>query len=306
MNKKWTTFFVIVIILVLIGYIVFDVTSKKGKVSNNTMMIDTSGIPDQWIVSKVFKPGLGKLKAVATSENGNIILGGESFVSCYNSDLDALWTIKTGKPVTAVSVSGDTIFASTIETILEISGKGDLISEWGPFEDSTIITSVSANKAFIVFADAGNRIITILDKKGNVRKMIGTSGEPFIVPSPYFDVELTGDNTLYVANPGKSRIERRNFDGTMTGFFGEAGTAPNAFCGCCNPAHFTMIPGGFITAEKGINRIKILDEKGEFIEYVSSVNHFARPQPLDIASPDGKTIYGANSADSKLYVFKRK
>jgi hypothetical protein len=306
MNKKWATFSLILIILVFLGYIVLDIASRKEKVSGNATMIDTSGIPDQWIVSKVFRPGLGKLKAVAASADGNIILGGESFVSCYNSDLDKLWAIRTEKPVTAVSVSGDTIFAATIETILEISGKGYLISEWGPFEDSTIITSVSANKALIVFADAGNRIVTILNKKGDVRKMIGTSGEAFIVPSPYFDVVLADDNTFYVANPGKSRIELRNIDGTIISFFGESGTAPGAFCGCCNPAHFTMIPGGFVTAEKGINRIKILNEKGEFIEYVSSVNHFSRPQPLDIASPDGKTIYGANTADSKLYVFKRK
>jgi len=36
------------------------------------------------------------------------------------------------------------------------------------------------------------------------------------------------------------------------------------------------------------------------------VNNFVPPLPLDIASTDGKVIYGANPADSKLYVFKRK
>ena len=32
---------------------------------------------------------------------------------------------------------------------------------------------------------------------------------------------------------------------------------------------FAVIPGGYITAEKGINRIKILNSKGEFVEAVS-------------------------------------
>jgi hypothetical protein len=306
MNKKWATFFVIVIILVFIGYIVFDVAFKKEKNSDNPTLIDSAGFTDQWIVSKVFEPGQGKLKAVAASESGNIILGGGSFVSCYNSDLNALWTIKTEKPVTAVSVSGDTVFAATVETILVISGKGDLISEWGPFEDSTIITSVSSGKTLIAFADAGNRIITILDKKGNVRKMIGNSDETFIIPSPYFDVALDDRNNIFVANTGKRRIEIRSTDGTLLRYFGEPGLAPEAFCGCCNPSHFALIPGGFVTAEKGLNRIKILNEKGEFVEFVSSVNNFSPPNPLDVASADGKIIYGANPADSKLYVFKRK
>jgi hypothetical protein len=52
--------------------------------------------------------------------------------------------------------------------------------------------------------------------------------------------------------------------------------------------------------------IVILDEKGEFVEFVSADNNFTASIPLDIASPDGKTIYAANPADSKLYVFKRR
>jgi len=35
-------------------------------------------------------------------------------------------------------------------------------------------------------------------------------------------------------------------------------------------------------------------------------NDFNQSVPLDVASADGETIYGANSFDNKLYVFKRK
>jgi hypothetical protein len=89
-------------------------------------------------------------------------------------------------------------------------------------------------------------------------------------------------------------------------YFGEAGTAPEYFCGCCAPAHFVKTSAGYITAEKGINRIKILGDSGEFIEFVSSKNDFVPSVPLDLASTDGKAIYAANPADSKLYIFKRK
>jgi hypothetical protein len=306
MNKKLSTLLVIVIILTFIGYIVYDVALKKEKEPISSVKNDSSEIGDSWFVSNIFDPGLGKLKSVATSGIGDIILGGESFVSKYSSDLKSLWILNTEKPVTAISVSGDTVFASTFETIMIISPKGKLLSEWGPFEDSSIIASVSANKSLVAFSDARNKTITLLDKKGIVKKIIGNSGEPFIIPSLYFEVELTSDNLLYIANTGKSRVEIRNIDGSILRTFGEPGTAPGEFCGCCNPAHFLIIPDGYITAEKGINRIKILNKKGEFVEFVSSVNKFVPPLPLDIASPDGKVIYGANPADSKLYIFKRK
>jgi hypothetical protein len=306
MNKKWSTILVIAIILVFIGYMVFDLTLKKEIITENTVSADSFSFVDEWTVSKVFEPGMGKLTAVSVAENGSIILGGESFVSCYTPDLIVAWTLKTGKPVTSVSVSGDTVFASTLSTILIINNKGEQISELGPVEDSSILTSISANKAFLAIADAQNRRVTILDKKGTVLKMIGLSGEPFIVPSPYFDVVLTPDNRIYVANPGNRRIEERNFDGSIIRSFGTPGMAPAAFCGCCNPAHFAVIPSGFVTAEKGLNRIKMLNEKGEFKELVSSKNNFMPPIPLDVASSDGKIIFAANPADGKLYIFKRK
>jgi hypothetical protein len=46
--------------------------------------------------------------------------------------------------------------------------------------------------------------------------------------------------------------------------------------------------------------------KGEFVEFVSSVNDFTPATPLDVASADGKIIYAANPANSTLYVFTRK
>ena len=84
------------------------------------------------------------------------------------------------------------------------------------------------------------------------------------------------------------------------------GTAPEAFCGCCNPAHFVLTKDGFITAEKGINRIKLITNEGKFVEFVSSENKFIPSIPLDLAATDGNTIFAANPADGKLYVFKRR
>ena len=45
-------------------------------------------------------------------------------------------------------------------------------------------------------------MVFILDKGGEVKKMIGQNDEQFVIPSPYFDVALDTDNNLYVANTG--------------------------------------------------------------------------------------------------------
>ena len=306
MDKKVASGLIILIILLFLGYIIYDVAIRKEENvadSPNTVIPE---IPDSWKVTSTIDPASGKVESVGIMKNGNVVIGGVSFVACYDPELRMLWNNKTDKPVTAISTSGDTIFTATTETIRLLNPEGRKIGEWGPFEDSAMITSVSANRSFVVFADAGNKILMVLDKKGNLKSMIGKSGEPFILPSPYFDVAIDSANFIYVANTGKHRIEKRKIDGTMIEHFGGTGTAPEFYCGCCNPAHFTLFPGGFITAEKGINRIKILNSKGEFVEFISSVNKFTPSIPIDVASLDGRIIYGANPADSKVYVFNKK
>jgi hypothetical protein len=306
MNRKIITIVSLCIILVFIGYMIRDsvTPAKVDRVEGIGRGVDS--LPDAWKISREFKVNEGTLRAVTVSPTGDIYLGGDSFVSCYDKNLMLKWNLTTTGSVSSLSNFGDTIFASTMELILVINSKGVVKDEWGPFEDNGIITCVASNRSNVAFADAGNKMIFILDKKGRVKKLIGQNDGQFVIPSPYFDVALGSDNTLYVANTGHRRVEKRTIEGELKSYFGEPGTSPGAFCGCCNPAHFIIVPGGFVTAEKGINRIKILNTAGEFVEYVSSKNRFVASVPLDLASSDGKTIYAANPADSKLYIFTRK
>jgi hypothetical protein len=306
MNKKLLAFFSVLIVVVFIGYMIFDSIRPEGFANKADKTFDNNSLPDNWKISGELKLTEGSLKAVTVSPNGKIYTGGDSFVSCYDKDLKLIWNLETPYPVTSLSNYGDTVFASTMELILIISSRGEIKDEWGPFEDNGIITSVTSNKSYVAFADAGNKMLFILDKTGGVKKLIGQNDGQFIIPSPYFDVALNSDNTLFVANTGHRRVETRSIEGILKSYFGEPGTAPGAFCGCCNPAHFIIIPNGFVTAEKGINRIKILNKSGEFVEYVSSKNKFMPSIPLDLASADGNTIYAAYRADSKIYIFTRK
>jgi hypothetical protein len=304
MNKKLTALFALIIILAFIGYIIYDASTGTGKSEDSVIVPDTTYY-DSWSVNRTYHIPEGRLSSVAVSPDGMIFIGGDSFIKAVNYDLTEKWKLETDEKITALSVSSDTVFASTSETILLISDSGKLITEWGPYEANSIITSVSSDGRFVAFTDAGNRLVYILMKNGELHSMIGQSEDKFVIPSPYFDVALS-NSQLYVANTGNRRMEVWTTEGKKLSEFGEPGTAPGAFCGCCNPAHFAVIPQGFVTAEKGINRIKILDQNGDFVEFVSSENDFIPSIPLDLATTDGKTIYAANSVDSTLYIFKHK
>jgi len=305
MDKRLASVFSVLVVVVFIAYIIFDTTrpAATDKISGTAPLSDT--IPEKWKISEELSVSEGLLKAVAVTGSGNVYAGGDSFVACYAPDLKLIWNLKTQYPVTSLSVCGDTIFASTVDLILVIGIDGTMQEEWGPFEDRSFITSVSANRNHIAYADAGNKMVVLLDRQGRVERIIGQNDGQFILPSPYFDLALDSGNLLYVANTGHRRIETRSSEGRLISAFGEPGMAPGAFCGCCNPAHFIKTPGGFVTSEKGINRIKILDKDGQFVEFVSSKNKFVPSIPLDLASADGNTIYAANPYDSKIYIFKR-
>jgi len=304
MNKKLTALLSLVIILAFIGYIIFDAT-KDPQINDSGESSWDTVYNENWTPFREIQVTGGNLTSVAVSGNGIVFLGGDSFIKSLDSALTEIWNLNTESRITSVAVSGDTIFAATEETILLVSSSGKLITEWGPYEGNSIITSVSAGKSYLAVADAGNKRIFILKKNGEMNSMMGQSEEQFVVPSPYFDVALS-EEKLFVANTGHRRIETWTTDGKKLSQFGEPGTAPGAFCGCCNPANFAVIPQGFVTAEKGINRIKILDVNGNFVEFVSSQNDFIPSVPLDVASSDGETIYAANSANNTLYLFKRK
>lgn len=307
MNKNLLTYGSLIIILVFIGYMVYDtVRVVKAPVDNSYSVTDDIKIGDSWEISDEISIGDGNLNAVATGTDGGIFFaGGESFVRSYKNDGIINWNIVTTAPVTALAVINDTVFASILDHILVIVN-GKIVNEWGPYDPECIITSLSATKSRLAFTDAGNKKVYILDKSGVVKVVVGNSDPAFVIPSPYFDVALNDDNSFWVANTGHRRIEKRSADGMLEMQFGEPGLAPEAFSGCCNPAHFIKFPGGFITTEKGANRIKILDNSGEFVEFVSSKNDFKPSVPLDVATADGNIIYAANPADNKIYVFRRK
>ena len=307
MNRKVISVVAVAAIVVFIGYIVYDLATGKSDTVRVADQESASEEPETgWIISDSRHFNEGRLTSVHVTDDGNIICAGEGFISCFDNSMNIIWRRSLADTVYSLAGYGETIWAGTREDIMVIDSAGEITERWGPYDEGAIITSLAANEHYLAIADAGNLLVFIVDRTGALVSMAGHPGTQFIVPSPYFDIYLTEKDTLVVANTGRRSLEFRNIEGELVRSIGEEGDEWDEFCGCCNPSHFTFTPdGNIITAEKGINRIKIISPGGRLLEPVAQPSGWANAIPVDLAgSADGR-IYAANSFDSKLYIFER-
>ncbi|MEE4214961.1 MAG: PQQ-binding-like beta-propeller repeat protein, partial [Bacteroidales bacterium] len=174
MNKKTAGIISIVIIFACIAYIIYDIaTGRSDRTTAAGELIEKQELLTKWQITNELQITDGRLQAVSLAGSDNIICGGDSFLAMYNSTYEQLWNTNTPAAITALAASGDTIYAATMETILLYDISGKLIDEWGPYDDEAIITSIATNSKYIALADAGNKVVFILDRKGALESVMG-------------------------------------------------------------------------------------------------------------------------------------
>jgi hypothetical protein len=308
MNRRIGAVVAAAVIIVFVAFIIYDISGDRlfADKAATTTVSTVEPPPAVWENSGHIDFAEGALKAIATTADGRIVAGGESFLTLLDDTYTREWTINPGAPITALTVYDNTIYAATQSTIHLFSLDGKPLTEWGPYEDKSIITSISANNNYVVFSDAGTKRVYILTHDGSLTSFFGHEGERFIIPSAYFDIRIMPDNTIHVVNPGKTRIETRDLKGNIQTLFGEPGTANEAFVPCCNPSHFAMFGDSlFVTSEKSIHRMKIYTSNGILKEFVSVPGQFASALPFDLATGTYGEIYAASEYDSKIFIFTR-
>ncbi len=153
-------------------------------------------------------------------------------------------------------------------------------ASWAGFAGRPWISSVAVNAEFAFIADSGNRVVYRCDLNGKAINRIGDRdkdrGVPgFVLPSPFLEVELHRDGLLRVANPGRHLVEAFTFDGDRATAWGKASMGIQGFCGCCNPVALATLPDGrFVTCEKGLPRVKVYSQEGDFESVIAGVESF--------------------------------
>jgi hypothetical protein len=108
-------------------------------------------------------------------------------------------------------------------------------SAWQPAGPKSVLTCIAVADEDVFVAEAGAREVLHYNTRGELLNRIsgkvGPDDQGLIVPSPYFDVAVAGKDRLWIANPGRRRVEQYAFDGTMLQAWGKASPKIEFFCG---------------------------------------------------------------------------
>jgi len=220
--------------------------------------------------------GMRDARAVATGPDDRIYVAGDKAIRAFAPDGKRLQDIALEQEAGCLAVVGAAgatpgrIYVGMRDHVEVFGGDGSRGAVWSRPGKRAVLTSIAVAGEDVFVADAGSLLVWHYDPAGKLLGQIGKRDPSreisgFIVPSPYFDVAIAPDGLLRVVNPGAHRIEAFTFDGHLELSWGKRGMGIEAFCGCCNPSNIAILADGrVVTAEKGIPRVKVYSESGEF------------------------------------------
>lgn len=249
--------------------------------------------------------GMSELHAVAVGREDRVYVAGDREIRVFQPDGTHEATIPLAATPTCLAVGASDhldpgrVYVGVQGHVELFEPDGSPAGAWQDFGESAVLTSIAVAARDVFVADAENRIVIRFDHDGRPMGRIGEHDAHrqmpgFIVPSPYFDVAVGDDQSLFIVNPGARRIEVYAFDGALQTFWGEASPEIAGFFGCCNPAHMALLPDGrFVTSEKGIPRVKIYTRDGDLDCVVAGPSQLAVRESMlgDPRSTPAQSVY---------------
>ncbi len=217
-------------------------------------------------------------------------------------------------PATCIALSDDMeIFLGCKSRLEKYNSLGELLVEWEIGDTSTYITSLAIRNDHVYVANAGRPAVHRYSLSGEFidsfdGKNRRDDSHGFIIPSPYFDLDIDPDDQLWAANTGVQSLENYNNDGSLRAYWGGSSYDISGFIGCCNPAQFTILTdGSFVTSEKGLVRIKVYHPSGELDCVVATPKDFeADSEAPDLTSDEFNNIYALDITRKMIRKFERK
>jgi hypothetical protein len=252
-------------------------------------------------------------RRIAFGADDHLYLAAGSYVSILDRAGAVVSEIALSAPARCVAIAKDsTLYVSLRDHVEVFDAKGQRRARWDSPGKRTWFTGLAAGENDLFAADAGNRVMLRYDRSGKLVKRIGEKNPArnipgFVIPSPYFDVEIHRDGLLRVTNPGRHRVEAYTFEGDLELSWGKASAAIDGFCGCCNPVNIAILPNGsIVTCEKGLPRVKVYTVDGQFESVVAGTESFpeaAKSGAVDNVSDSvGSGLDAAVDAQGRIYI----
>jgi hypothetical protein len=245
---------------------------------------------------------------------GYLVIGFENHLQVIDTSGVELFNKSVAGPVTGVTFSprGE-IFLGCKTHIEKYDLKGELIETWSDIDSSSFITSIACADDRVYVADAKGPKVYQYDLSGEILHSFDGKNRTdtrygFIIPSPYFDLDIDSEGALWAVNTGVQAIENYNSDGSLRAYWGKSSYDLSGFIGCCNPAQFAILANdSFVTCEKGLVRIKVYLPSGELDGVVATPDDFdTNSEPPDLTSDELNNIYMLDITRKMLRKYERK
>ena len=304
--------------LAIVIIIVNDfINNRRGKNIGNPYAFDLSEyskVDSSEIVYteiKAIQLAVSEPKGVEYKDGFIYVIADKSMIK-LNTEGQILLQIQLDETPSAIAVENQIWIALTNQVIC-FDLEGNEISRWDDYGPRSVITSLAVSSSSIYVADAGNRVVYECSYDGTLIQRIGEKDEQiavpgFIIPSPYFDVDLTEEGFLWATDPGRHSLENFNPDGSLRTSWSKSSVKTEGFSGCCNPSHMAILyDNSFITSEKGIARVKIYDQHGEYVGVVASPDMFDEDaEPADVCVDENGQVILLDFSRKQIRIFKPK
>jgi len=272
----------------------------------------------------VFPTDLTASRSLAVDGRGRVYVAGDTVIRMFDESGRRLGDIETASPPTCVTLAEDRAYVGFKDHVEVYDLDGNRLASWPGLGPKAVVTSIAVGEDGVFLADAGNRVVLLVDDSGKPIRRIGQKDErrnipPFVIPSPYFDVAIAPDGLLRITDPGRHRVCAFTAEGDLEFTWGRFGMDIEGFSGCCNPVNFAVLPdGGFVTCEKGLTRVKVYDPEGRFVCVVAAPGRFAKHDAicssaggcntggLDVACDSQGKVFVLDPLTNEVRVFVRK
>jgi hypothetical protein len=253
-------------------------------------------------------PTIGKISALAIAPDGKLYVGGENAVEIFPGSE----TFPVEGTPSCIAVDDEGAIFIGVQDHVERFSKDWKKTAWPSPAEKAYLTSIAVDEWYVYVADAGSRRIWRYNKEGGEALEIGKKDwakgvRGFFIPSPFFDVAISrSDGSLWAVNPGYHALENYRPDGMPLSSWEASSMSIDGFSGCCNPSHFALMPdGSFVTAEKGLPRVKIHNVDGSLRCVVAAPDQFEEGvSGLDVAVGNDGRIYALDPSRDQVRVFE--
>ena len=266
--------------------------------------------------------GLKQAACLAVAPGDLIYAGGDRRLCCFRADGKKVAEIALAAQPTCLAIGGTDhrlpglmragpgiMYVGLGNHVEVFDSIGTRLAVWDPPGPKSLLTSLAVGEDHVAVADAGECIVWRYTADGKQKTRIGDPDPArkipgFAIPSPYFDLGIGADGLLYVVNPRALRLEGYTAGGDLETTWGKGSPAIEDFFGCCNPAHFAVLPDGrFVTAEKGFPRIKIYSSQGKF-ECVVAGPRQMKHAVADLAADRRGRVLALDPSTASIRVFQ--